>query len=327
MRSRRSWRPRGSRDSNGGLRRDDGRAGALQRDREGVGERGFGGDVAQIDAQMHDGLRNLRTDAADDAVRAHQARGGDGLEQMLGDQRVDGRHAGDVDDRETRTGIDDLLQQALHHHLGARRIERADQRQRENAFPQLHDRCREFEQFFLLARDDRLAAFLEGFGGVEAEAVEQQIDRPAQVGEFGGLARERLAQPRVERLLEREHEGGGLDRRVALTRAVRGHVGEKGAHRLPFGTRRVERVGARERVEKNVEEGGELLADFGFHRQTAAQGDRQMQADPVGQQGVAMLIQDVREAAPIGRGHTISPLVFGGLIFETNRCTLHHPRD
>ncbi len=32
---------------------------------------------------MHDGLRDLRPDAADDAVRSHEADGGDGLEQVL----------------------------------------------------------------------------------------------------------------------------------------------------------------------------------------------------------------------------------------------------
>ena len=49
--------------------------------------------------EMDDRLRDLRTDAADDAVGAHQTGGRDGLEQVLGDERVDGRHAGDVDDR------------------------------------------------------------------------------------------------------------------------------------------------------------------------------------------------------------------------------------
>ena len=42
--------------------------------------------------------RDLRPDAADDAVGAHQARRRHGLDQVLRHQRVDGRHAGDVDD-------------------------------------------------------------------------------------------------------------------------------------------------------------------------------------------------------------------------------------
>ena len=53
------------------------------------------------------GLRDLRPDAADDALGAHQPRGGDGLEQVLRDQRVDRRHAGDVDDRDAGAGLDD----------------------------------------------------------------------------------------------------------------------------------------------------------------------------------------------------------------------------
>ena len=59
-------------------------------------------DVAEIDAEMHDRLRDLRPDAADDAVGAHQPRRRHGLQQMLRDQRVDRRHAGDVDDRDLR---------------------------------------------------------------------------------------------------------------------------------------------------------------------------------------------------------------------------------
>ena len=38
-------------------------------------------------------------------------------QQMLGDQGVDRRHTGDIDDGDFRTGIDDALQQRFHHHL------------------------------------------------------------------------------------------------------------------------------------------------------------------------------------------------------------------
>ena len=40
---------------------------ALQRERERVGERGLGDHVAELDAEVHDRLRDLRADAADDA--------------------------------------------------------------------------------------------------------------------------------------------------------------------------------------------------------------------------------------------------------------------
>ena len=115
----------------------------------------------QLDAEMHHGLRDLRPDAADDAVGAHQPRGGDGLQQMLGGQRIDRGHAGDVDDGDFRFGIDDGLQQVFHHHLGALAVQRADQRQRQDAVPQLDDRRRQFGDLALLADDDFLAALLE----------------------------------------------------------------------------------------------------------------------------------------------------------------------
>ena len=71
-----------------------------------------------------------------------QSRRRDGLQQMLGDERVDGRHAGNVDDRDFGSGLDDPLEQALHDDLGARTVERAYERQREDSIPQPHDRRR-----------------------------------------------------------------------------------------------------------------------------------------------------------------------------------------
>jgi hypothetical protein len=67
---------------------------------------------------VDDGLRDLRPDAADDAVGAHQADGRHGLEQVLRHQRVDGRHAGDVDDGDLGARLDDALQQRFHDQLG-----------------------------------------------------------------------------------------------------------------------------------------------------------------------------------------------------------------
>ena len=74
------------------------------------------------------------------------------LMQVLRGQRVDRRHARDVEDRDLRAGLDDALEQALHDHLGARAVERADHRQREDAVPQLHDRRGQLEHVLLLAR-------------------------------------------------------------------------------------------------------------------------------------------------------------------------------
>ena len=76
-------------------------AGAAQRQAERIGH-GRLGDHVQLQPEMDDGLGDLRADAAEDAVGAHQPRGRDRLDQMLGDQRVDGGHAGDVDDGDFR---------------------------------------------------------------------------------------------------------------------------------------------------------------------------------------------------------------------------------
>ncbi|MNT40005.1 hypothetical protein D3C72_1762950 [compost metagenome] len=132
---------------------------------------------------MHDGLGDLRANAADDAVGPHQADGGDGLEQVLGHQGIDGRYTGDVDDGDLRAGVDDPLQQRFHHHLGALRVQRADHRQGEDAVPQLDHRGRQLQQFFLLALDHRLAGFLKGADGVHAQGVEQFGDFPELLGQ------------------------------------------------------------------------------------------------------------------------------------------------
>ncbi|MCY1412291.1 hypothetical protein D9M71_276910 [compost metagenome] len=68
---------------------------------------------------MNDGLGNLWAHPADDAIGTHQANGSHGFQQVLCHQGIDGGHAGDVDDGNFRAGVDDALQQRLHHHLGA----------------------------------------------------------------------------------------------------------------------------------------------------------------------------------------------------------------
>ena len=87
----------------------------------------------------------------------------DRLQQMLRRQRVDRRHAGDVDDGDFGAVVDDVLQQVLHHDLGALAVERADDRNGEHPIPQFHHRCRQFGNFTLLPQDDVFAALLEGF--------------------------------------------------------------------------------------------------------------------------------------------------------------------
>jgi aspartate aminotransferase len=55
-----------------------------------------------------------------------------------------------------------------------RAVERADQRQRQHAVPQLDHRGRQLQQFLLLAHDDLVARFLEHFDGEQAQLVEQR---------------------------------------------------------------------------------------------------------------------------------------------------------
>ena len=66
-------------------------------------------------------------------------------------------HAGDVDDRVLATGVDQGLQQPLHHHLGAGRVERADQRHGHDAVPELDHRRGQLQQLLGLVGDHLLA--------------------------------------------------------------------------------------------------------------------------------------------------------------------------
>ena len=54
-------------------------------------------DVAELDAERDDRLRDLRPDAGDGALRPEQPGRAHRLEQVLGDLGVHRRHAGDVD--------------------------------------------------------------------------------------------------------------------------------------------------------------------------------------------------------------------------------------
>ncbi len=50
-------------------------------------------------------------------------------------------------------GLDDRLQQVLHHDLGAAAVQRADQGQRDDPVPEFHHRGREFLDLLAMARD------------------------------------------------------------------------------------------------------------------------------------------------------------------------------
>src|SRR5262245_51924034 len=95
----------------------EGQPGLRECDGERIAEARLDDHVLQIDPEVHDGLCDLRADPADDALGAHQAGRRDGLQQVLGHQRVHCGDAGDVDDRDARPGLDDPLEQALHDDL------------------------------------------------------------------------------------------------------------------------------------------------------------------------------------------------------------------
>jgi len=158
--------------------RRGGSSGALHRQGQRVGEVGLGRDVAEVHAQMDDGLGDLRPDSADDAFGAHEADRRHGLHEVLRNQRVHRRHPGDVEDCDVRSGVDDSLQQRLHHDLRAGAIERSDHRQREHALPQLDHRRRQLEQVRLLAIDQFIARLLVRADRLQPEAVDQFGPRP-----------------------------------------------------------------------------------------------------------------------------------------------------
>src|SRR5262245_60349515 len=276
----------------------DGEPAAIERHGEGVGDRCLRDDALQLDPEMHDRLRDLRPDAADDALGSHEPRGGNRLQEVLRDERVDGGHAGDVDDRDPRAGGDDLLEEALHHDLRPGAVERADQREREDALPELDDRRRELQHLLLLARDDLFAPLLVDLGGEEAERIEEARRGPRLGAERIRVARELAPERGEERLLQREDEGRRLRRREALACARTRDVGEELAHLRPLRAGDVH-VGAAAVLERRPQEGEEaprLLAQLVGVDQVASDAS-ELVAHPVGEDVALVLADDVRDPA------------------------------
>ena len=85
----------------------------LQRDGKGVRQRCLGDDVGQIDAEVNDRLGDLRTDPADDAVGAHEPRGGHCFQKMLSDQGVHRGYTGDIDNRDLGASVSTIFSSRL----------------------------------------------------------------------------------------------------------------------------------------------------------------------------------------------------------------------
>ena len=96
-------------------------------------------------------------------------------------------------------GLDDALQQPLHDDLGALAVERTDQRQRQDALPQLHDRRGKLQQLLLLA-GDHLPRLLKTFHGMQADFVEQLTDVPGLFGQDRRIFAKIFTQKLKERL-------------------------------------------------------------------------------------------------------------------------------
>ena len=119
-----------------------------------------------------------------------------------------------------RAGVDDALQQALHHDLRAGAVERADERQRQDAVPQRDDRRRQLQQLLLLADDHLLASALVHLGRVEAEPVEQRVGRPrSRRRARSGLPRARAAAARTAAASARRRTSPSPTARTPAARA------------------------------------------------------------------------------------------------------------
>ena len=147
---------------------------------------------------------------------------------MLGDLGVHGRHPGDVDDRVLGAGVDQGLEQLLHHDLRARGVEGADQRQADDAVPQLHHGGGELEKCIGLLGDHL-------FAGLGVRLEHQQADVVDEAGEIGeesvGLGVTLGLEDRQDGLLDGEDADGGLGRAEALPGTGAGQVGEEPAER------------------------------------------------------------------------------------------------
>src|SRR5215208_6412062 len=120
-----------------------------------------GVDLAVLDPERDEGLGDLGGEARDDHVRAHQARGVDGLHEVVGDRGVDRGNARDVDDDDLRAVRADATQQLLRELAGALAVEHADDRQDQQPLTDLEHRCGELPDRLLLLADDALALLHE----------------------------------------------------------------------------------------------------------------------------------------------------------------------
>src|SRR2546423_953419 len=201
----------------------------LERELDAFGHLRARRDLRQVNAELNHRLRDCRADAGEYAARAHQSGRRHGLDEVVGDERVHRAHARDVEDGDGRAGLDDLLQERLHHHLRAARIERADDGERQDFVPDLDDGRREFEHVRALLAYDLLARAYEVLDHDEAHLVQQAREVVHLAQERLGVALHLFRHERGDDVAQGKYVGRVLKRRVALDGALVRNLVEVGA--------------------------------------------------------------------------------------------------
>ena len=175
------------------------------------------------------------------------------------------------------SGGDARFDQAFHDDLRSRGIERSDQRYRKDAVPQFNDGRREYQELFVLIRDNGFARLRECFEREESEAVDQ-FGKRREIG-------------RCDAVAQREDRECGLRWREALSRA-RANIrrGSRATHRMRNSLHRSRSHRGRRRVRRRS---GAILVAFGRATTTArAQSDG---FDPAVRDMLAPSIQQCEE--------------------------------
>jgi len=93
-----------------------------------------------VHADLDERARYVRTHAREHAPRAEQLRRVRQANQMRSGHRIDHVDARQIDDHVLRAAIRDPLQELLGHLGGSRRVDRADERERDHVIPDVDDR-------------------------------------------------------------------------------------------------------------------------------------------------------------------------------------------
>ena len=270
--------------------------------------------VAEVHAQVDDRLRDLRADAADDAVGPHQPGGRDRLQQVLGDQRVHRRHAGDVDDRDARAPVSTIRWSRVSMTTWVRALSSVPIIGRPGCPPRASRPAWRAPASPAAAGDDLLAAssgrprWCRG-RACRAESVAAQISSASARASLDDLGRSRANSG----FLSENTNDRRLRRREALPGPGLGDRGQQIAHGRP--RRTVEAVGAGlgDRLPHEPEELGRLLLELVILDEVPPAGRRaQLQVDPRVEQILLVTLENIDKGALSGRAHGNSFLRLNG---------------